>query len=242
MQQVSRETENMTIKNLNLLMKLKRYGCLIITLLTVIILTSSCTDSDQKDMTREMKEAHEELLKHMEVFEQEISIRQTNREIITYITKTAEKRIEIENKIIDLACKIAGYKGLAKNSTSYDLLYLLYQTQQKGGLENYVNFVVQNEDTQDSDHFCNELYKKTKISQILRNTVVYSCFYYENGESFKCLFLVKKETGKIYQEGQLLEDGFYVFDGMQPCSRAFFGAETSLPSFTKITLNLPKDL
>lgn len=142
-----------------------------------------------------------------------------------------------EIQMVDQACKKAGYKGLAKSEdTPLDLMLLIYFTQQNGGLENYLNFVV-GLPKKLADEELSDLYSKTKAIQVLDDSVLYSYSEFTGGEIFTFTALIEREKGKLYQEGQSLEETFYVFNGMKQY-RAVTGAMRTIPSFSKAKIKL----
>lgn len=151
--------------------------------------------------------------------------------------KQEESRKEAYNDEIiriDDACKKAGYKGLAKyQDTPIDMVTLIYLTQRDGGLEKYLNTVVGNlKNDKDS---LSEIYRKVKAFQVLDDGVLYTYSEYDSTGSFSFTVHVEKEIGKLYQEGQSLEDTFHAFKGMYTYVTTS-GAKKKIPSFSKVKL------
>ncbi len=142
--------------------------------------------------------------------------------------------------MVDAACKKAGYKGLAMNKEMpLDMFMLIYLTQQTGGLENYLNTVVGNlKNDKDS---LSSLCSKIKAFQILDDGVLYAYKTYINKDYFDMTVYIKKEDGRLYQEGQSLEDTFYVFNGMYTYITTT-GARKTIPSFSKAKLKLTEPI
>lgn len=127
---------------------------------------------------------------------------------------------------IDEAAKKAGYGG----SSNKNIVRLIYETQKNGGLEKHLRKVVGCLDA-DQD-FCNKWYPKVKAVQILDEGLLYLFSEFGGDEYVEFMIYVYKEPGKIYQEGQSLENTFYVFEGMFSYLTVL-GASRSVPAFGK---------
>lgn len=145
----------------------------------------------------------------------------------------AEKDRKIrENEIlnIDKASKQKGLKGFSKQN----IVSLIYNTQQKGGLENYINTSVGCSSY--NQRSCEKWYPKIKAIQVLDQGVLYSFSEYANNDVFSFVIFVEKEPGHIYQDGQSLENSFYKFNGIISYETVL-GNEKSVPFFSKVQLS-----
>lgn len=146
--------------------------------------------------------------------------------------KTRKEKIVNANKKdsqIDSKAKRLGYKGYAKLNISQ----LIYKTQKNGGLEKYLNTIV---GCSELDKIgCQRLNERLKILQILDNGLIYHFYKHINNESFEYMISTNKEPNKIYQEGQKIDNGFYVFKGMFTY-KTILGIQKSIPNFEKIDL------
>jgi len=143
------------------------------------------------------------------------------------------KQYEEELRMVDVASKKAGYAGFSK----HNILTLITITQQKGGLEKYLNQTVGN--LKNDEHSLKFLYQQIKSIQILENGVLYSYSDFENGKPFHMTIYVEKDPGKIYQEEQSLQDVFYVFTGMFSYISTT-GAKKTVPAFRNANLLIKK--
>ena len=143
------------------------------------------------------------------------------------------KQYEEEVKMVDAESKKAGYAGFSK----HDILTLITMTQQKGGLEKYLNQTVGN--LKHNEYSLKHLYQQIKSIQGLENGVLYSYSDFESGKPFHMTIYVEKVPGKIYQEGQSLQDVFHVFTGMFSYVSTT-GAKKTVPAFRNANLPIKK--
>jgi hypothetical protein len=185
---------------------------------------------------REKREEQLEQNARIEKEEEQAVVRQLAQEKKELESKNEKELLAQEFKNVDIACKKAGYKGLAKHEdTSLDMISLIYLTQRDGGLEKYLNTVVGNLKN-DKNSLC-EIYRKVKVFQVLEDGVLYTYSEYDREGSFNLTVHVEKTEGTLYQEGQSLEDTFHVFTGMYTYITTV-GAKKTIPSFRKAQIKL----
>lgn len=132
----------------------------------------------------------------------------------------------IDNNI-DLKVKKMGYKRF----TGLDITSLIYQTQKKGNLTEYLNTVVGCSALRKSD--CTDLNSDLKVSQILDDSIMYRYFKIIDGELLEYSIIVPREANKIYQMKQRFDNDFYVFTGMFNYTSTI-GIKFSIPKLKKI--------
>ena len=140
-----------------------------------------------------------------------------------------QKKINIKINDIDLLAKSKGFYGY----TNENIIQVIYKTQNEGGLEKYMNKIVGCHDY--NQDICKRGYHSLKAIQILENGVLYS--YTESAGNMYLSFVIfsDKEPGKMYQEGQSIENTFHYFDGMYQYN-SLLGAKRSVPIFRKAKL------
>lgn len=179
----------------------------------------------------EKKKQNEDRIAAREQAEQERRERQRHRELKRESEKNklqAEKEKEMEE--IDTKSKMLGFKGYSREN----LVSMIHKTQKEGGLENYLNKVVGC--TKNNNKPCKKWYPKVKAIQILNEGVLYSFSEFNGSNLFSFIIYVERELGKIYQEGQALDNSFLVFTGMLSYSTVT-GIEKSVPQFRRVKIN-----
>ena len=131
-------------------------------------------------------------------------------------------RIKTEKEALSKLAKNAGYAGF----TNAPIQEVLVQVRKNGGgLENFFNYVIGCVPV--IEDMCETQDSRFKLLQNLQNGSLYHYGGYRNHDSFT--IFVENEKSKMYQEGQRLKTGHYVFKGMLSYTSAF--GPRSVPHF-----------
>lgn len=141
-----------------------------------------------------------------------------------FIAKAEQRNIDIDNKI-----KKLGYGGFTEGHVTR----LMYLTQKNGDLNKYLNHAMGCSALEQKK--CDKWNSKLKVSQVLKDSVIYRFFEYIDGEILEYSIITKKEPNKIYQENQRFDNGFYIFTGMFTYT-TILGVQKSIPRLKKINI------
>jgi len=109
----------------------------------------------------------------------------------------------------------------------------MYLTQKNGDLNKYLNHAMGCSALEQQK--CDKWNSKLKVSQVLKDSVIYRFFEYIDGEILEYSIITKKEPNKIYQENQRFDNGFYIFTGMFTYT-TILGVQKSIPKLKKINI------
>ena len=162
---------------------------------------------------------------------QQEEARKKKQEEESILRKAKEKKekdmLNSEIIKIDKNAKNTGYEGYAELS----IVNLIYITQKEGGLENYINKVFGCPKLKQTN--CKKWYPKIKVIQVLDKGLLYSFSELNRNQYFSFIIYVEKEQGKIYQDGQSLDNSFHAFEGMFSYT-TIAGVKKSVPAFRKV--------
>jgi hypothetical protein len=139
------------------------------------------------------------------------------------------KSLQAEIDRVDMLAKDKGFLGYSKKN----VLQLIYQTQKSGDLGDYLNYVVGCHDL--NRHICTNSYSKLRIIQVLDDAILYSFSEFYKNEMVNITVLTDKKSGKIYQEGQVFTNDFFVFTGMNSYTTVA-GSVKTVPVFLGVGL------
>lgn len=141
---------------------------------------------------------------------------------------------------LDRVAKAAGYSGFE----DINLVEMLSKTSDEGGFENYLEKVIgcnpkeitavsypDGIGTQDFNQ-CDSEYRHIRILQVGTDHNLYE---YKEGYVTVFLFLVRKNPGKFYTEGQKIQGRFHVFTGMRTYQTAA-GSTRTVAVFDRVEL------
>ena len=118
----------------------------------------------------------------------------------------------------------AGFEGYVPMS----VFELLVEARTRGGLENVVGHVVGCLPT--IRESCRTGFDVMKVSQVLPEVLLWSYVGFHEGDTITVRLMTDREPGKLYQEGQVFDNGLYVFTGMETYS-SVIGASRTVPRF-----------
>ena len=192
------------------------------------LLTKDLIGLAEIENNRKVEEKRIAELKRKERFEKERSARELQDKKKRKEKSEYEARIKNEEyNRLDSIVKSSGYEGYVDEN----MISFIYRTQKEGGLESYLGKVIGCNSL--NKNVCTRSYPKVRVSQVIPDGVVYSFHEYVRGDFLNFTILVNKETEKIYQEGQALENELYAFDGMYDY-QTILGVQRSIPKFTRI--------
>ena len=176
--------------------------------------------------------------------ERRLELAATQRRERARDAKAREERLErlkaareAETVRLNQSARAAGYD----NFEDINILAMLAKTQRDGGLERYVGKVIGCGPAAMQDNgfgefdYCERWYPKIRIIQVGGER---NLFQFHTSNEFAHsdkLFLVFKEAGKLYQEGQRIEGRFHTFVGMHTYTTAL-GASRTVPVFKRVDL------
>lgn len=142
-----------------------------------------------------------------------------------------------EAKRLDQAARAAGYAGFE----DINLLKMLGKASREGNHEKYLRRVIgcntkailpelYTVNPSDGYDYCERWYPSIRILQVGTKSNLYQ--FRVDGQGWH-LFLVRKQPGKLYTEGQPLMSRFHVFSGMHTYTTTVGGSKT-VPVFSEI--------
>lgn len=142
----------------------------------------------------------------------------------SYEERKAKKKAAYE--LVNAAAVDEGFKGYLPVAT----FRFLRMAQREGGLEDAVGYVVGC--VPELAEECGEYQPRLRVSQAFPDFVVWSFAGMDEGEWVTVTAVTDRDAEKLYQEGQVFDNGLYVFKGMQSMTTVL-GAARTAPRFER---------
>ena len=152
-------------------------------------------ERQEADQLRRTQEAEQQARRQKAEEARRVAERKVLKEREVREEREAQKAREDEVVRLNQVALAAGYAGYEDTN----ILSMIGKTQRDGGLEDYLGKVIGchrlSKEDQDGRNYCERRYPSMRILQVGEETLLYQ---FHTGYAF----LVHKEAGKLYQEGQ----------------------------------------